>query len=73
MARLKVREVLENECGITIPADVKLKDCDEAMEQIGRWVSDSAVPPCCDECGEVEPDGTCEHGYPSVLIALGLI
>ena len=39
-----------------------LEDCD-----------DSIVPSCCTEGCEVEPDGRCEHGCPSVLLALGLI
>ena len=34
---------------------------------------DCTVPACCSELCEVEPDGECEHGFPSVLIALGLI
>jgi hypothetical protein len=33
----------------------------------------TGVPVCC-ECGAmVEPDGQCEHGNPSVLLAKGLI
>jgi hypothetical protein len=35
--------------------------------------TDSIVPACCDEGCEVEPDGRCEHGCPSVLLALGVI
>ena len=34
---------------------------------------DSIVPALCRESCEVEPDGKCEHGCPSVLIACGLI
>ena len=34
---------------------------------------DSIAPACCKEGCEVEPDGTCEHGCPSVLMAAGLI
>ena len=34
---------------------------------------DSIVPACCAEGCEIEPDGRCEHGCPSVLIALGII
>jgi len=34
---------------------------------------DSIVPACCSEGCEVEPDGRCEHGCPSVLLAAGLI
>lgn len=43
---------------------------DELLEQVGN---DSIVPACCDEGCKVEPDGHCEHGYPSVLLALGVI
>ena len=35
--------------------------------------NDSVVPACCTEGCEVEPDGRCEHGCPSPLIALGMI
>lgn len=41
---------------------LELTDCD-----------DSIVPACCSEGCEVEPDGRCEHGCPSVLLAAGII
>jgi len=34
---------------------------------------DSIVPACCSELCETEPDGECEHGNPSLLLAMGLI
>lgn len=34
---------------------------------------DSIVPACCSEGCMVEPDGRCEHGFPSVLLAMGVI
>ena len=34
---------------------------------------DSVVPACCDMGCETEPDGTCAHGCPSLLLALGVI
>ena len=34
---------------------------------------DSVVPACCKAGCEVEPDGYCEHGCPSLLIKLGVI
>ena len=34
---------------------------------------DSIVPACCTEGCEVEPDGHCEHGCPSILLAAGII
>jgi hypothetical protein len=36
-------------------------------------LSDSVVPTRCPEGCEVEPDGECPHGHPSVLVAAGLI
>lgn len=35
--------------------------------------NDSVVPACCEEECEVEPDGRCKHGYPSILLAAGMI
>lgn len=34
---------------------------------------DSVVPACCDAGCEVEPDGICSHGHPSILLAIGAI
>ncbi len=34
---------------------------------------DSNYPALCSEGCEVEPDGHCPHGAPSLLLALGLI
>ena len=33
----------------------------------------SVIPACCSEGCQVEPDGHCEHGNESVLLAEGLI
>lgn len=46
---------------------------DDAGMTLEDAASDSVVPACCSEGCEVEPDGECEHGNPSVLIALCLI
>lgn len=43
------------------------------MEAMNVLIFDSIVPACCDEGCEVEPDGYCPHGHPSVLIAMGII
>jgi hypothetical protein len=49
----------------------------EALEASGQTleelVFESVVPACCSDGCEVEPDGTCEHGHPSVLLAMGVI
>lgn len=49
----------------------------QALEQAGvediTECDDSVVPACCSEGCEVAPNGMCEHGFPSVLLAAGLI
>ena len=42
-----------------------------SLEDIQRMIIDNVIP-ALDECS-VEPDGQCPHGYPSWLVALGLI
>lgn len=59
--RISVIEWLEREGYDTL---------NDGLEEVGY---DSVVPALCDESCEVEPDGRCEHGCPSVLVALGLI
>ncbi len=45
-------------------------DMMEAMEQ---WSTDSVVPAVCSQGCEIEPDGHCEHGCPSIMIRMGVI
>ena len=33
----------------------------------------AVVPALCEECCQVEPDGHCPHGAPSLLLAAGMI
>jgi len=56
-------EALENE-GFT-------PDTLEQFTRNAMWEATS--PACCTEGCVVEPDGSCPHGCPSILIALGLI
>lgn len=41
-------------------------------DSIEELVFADVVPACCSSGCEVEPDGRCQHGHPSVLIALGI-
>lgn len=50
-----------------------LEDEDAFTERLRELTIDSVCPALCDEGCEVEPDGTCEHGCPSVLLDVGLI
>jgi hypothetical protein len=44
---------------------------DEALAEYSQL--DDLYPALCSEGCEVEPDGHCPHGGPSLLLALGLI
>ena len=50
-----------------------LSDETEYLDFVGKLVCDSVAPAMCDEGCEVEPDGRCEHGCPSLLLAAGLM
>ena len=63
--RISATEALENEGFSDTPESL------EAFARNAMWEATS--PACCSEGCVVEPDGTCSHGCPSILIALGLI
>ena len=42
-------------------------------EHVNNLVMDSVCPALCEDGCEVEPEGECQHGHPSLLIAMGLI
>jgi hypothetical protein len=48
-------------------------DCESINELLDQFGLESVVPACCDEECQVEPDGYCEHGHPSILVELGII
>lgn len=53
-----------------VAADNGYDSTAELLEGMGQ---DSVMPACCDEECQVEPDGRCEHGCPSILLAAGMI
>lgn len=59
--RISIRELADN------------AGFDSKMEFLEECCADSVVPACCQHGCEVEPDGRCEHGCPSALIAAGMI
>lgn len=53
--------------------DLREMDFDEAIELLKEWEWDGGCEAACPEGCWVEPDGYCEHGYASWLLAFGLI
>lgn len=47
-------------------------DASDYMDEPWRLL-DSVVDACCSQGCQVEPDGYCEHGHPSVLLDNGMI
>ena len=54
-----------------IPAKEALAENGTTLEDL---ISDDpgVCPACCSELCQVEYDGVCPHGFPSVFIALGM-
>lgn len=50
-----------------------LEDEDDYIERLQAITFDGICPPLCDTCGDVEPDGHCSHGFPSIMLEAGLI
>ena len=46
---------------------------DTIIDLLDDYRFSSIVPACCSYGCQVEPDGTCEHGFPSVLWHLGIV
>jgi hypothetical protein len=75
MARISLKQwCAEQGIGVTLneKGAVKLDDSPQLIAALEPYVIDSVVPALCDEGCEVEPDGRCSHGAPSILIACGL-
>ena len=64
--RITATEVLENE-------GVDPTNEDSVFSFVRHASFDATAPACCSEGCVVEPDGTCPHGCPSVLLVIGLI
>jgi hypothetical protein len=63
----------KNEYRQSLAKTAKDNGYNSVMKFLEEACSDSVVPACCKEGCSVEPDGTCEHGCPSPLLAAGMI
>jgi hypothetical protein len=66
MAEKKLRQV-EDEDGVVH----YLQPLD--LDELEEWFSEGGCEAACPHCCWVEPDGHCEHGHPSWLLAMGMI
>lgn len=60
--RLSLQEWMDRE---------EFEGINDLMESLD--LTDSVVPALCSEGCEVEPDGHCQHGGESIMLALGVI
>ncbi len=59
---------------ITLKEWLKANGYASAEEALADYsVADDVYPALCSEDCQVEPDGHCPHGAPSLLLALGII
>lgn len=47
--------------------------CEDIYEYVLSYGNGSSIATTCPQLCETEPDGSCEHGYDSILIKLGMI
>jgi hypothetical protein len=50
-----------------------LEDPDEFLEHLRDCLDEGWAPALCSHGCDVEPDGECEHGNPSILLCVNLI
>jgi hypothetical protein len=50
-----------------------LQDETDWEDQLVDWSYEGISPALCSEGCEVESDGSCEHGHPSVLLEAGVL
>jgi hypothetical protein len=48
-------------------------DLDTEEDMVSLVLTASVVPACCSDGCMVEPDGTCPHGFPSILLSMGMM
>lgn len=58
---------------ISLSQVVETKGFESVGELLEEFGLESVVPACCENGCQVEPDGRCPHGNPSILLAAGII
>ena len=62
-----------NEFLLSLEKTAEADGYEDEFEMIHDYVYESMCPACCKEGCEVEQDGHCEHGCPSIMIEMGMI
>lgn len=50
-----------------------LEEPQEFTEFLRQCIEDGFAPAMCEDGCDVEPDGECEHGHPSLLLCVNLV
>ncbi len=58
---------------ISLDRVAELYDYVSSEELLLDYTFEPIAPACCDEGCEVEQDGTCPHGHPSIFVEAGLV
>lgn len=69
----EARKELGLDAEASAPRELSLDEMNIDEHEIIEYSFASVVPACCSEGCEVEPDGKCQHGFPSILIKYGII
>lgn len=64
---------MAHEYRLSLEETCKLHGFSDFIEMCEEYIIDSVCPACCTEECEVEHDGTCEHGCPSIMMEAGII
>lgn len=58
---------------VTLSEVAEVEGFDDVDSMAEALIIEGVVPACCSEGCKVEPDGRCEHGHPSIYVAMGII
>lgn len=55
------------------PEQLAVNNNTTVRDMVGKYYLSPTVPACCKHECIVEPDGICQHGQPSVLVAMQIL
>lgn len=64
---------MKNEYRISVAKVAESEGFEDSYDLMVEFGMESVVPACCKEGCQVEPDGMCPHGCPSIMLVIGVI